>query len=824
MTNESRESLLERQVELELEMQGMGVTRFREALSDARARGEESGTSHGNHLLRAAIEPVATGITEFVAKVNSGKVGRRNLAAKYLEQIDPEVAALIISKVIIDQITFRNPLPRAALKVASQLEDDVRFRKFEAEATGLYKWLERNNKTSNRHHKRTVMVYTMNNADVEWQEWSKTDKMHLGIKAIELFCHLTGLAEIRTRYEGKNKSVLYIEATSETMDWILNKNNHAELLWPVYLPTLLEPKDWTTPYDGGYHTKAVHPLTLVKTRNRNYLEEISNRVDEMPHLYNTINTLQRTPWKINKDVLDVLMQSWELSLSLGKIPSREDYEIPPAPIDGDVKAKDLEGQEKEDFIAWKRRAADVHEKNVKLRSKRLQIAKIMTIANKFKDESAIFFPHTYDFRGRVYAVPMFLQPQGSDIAKGCLTFAEGKPLGTEEAADWLAIHGANLFGYDKVSLEDRALWAHLNTERVIAAATDPLAHQWWADADKPWQFLAWCFEWKGYTEDGLNHISHIPVALDGSCNGIQHYSAALLDGVGGKSVNLTPSPEPQDIYQDVADVAIGKLRLLLSTEASNEEKQLAQQWLDWGITRKDTKRSVMVLPYGGTLFSCRKFIEDRIEERIDDGDASPFGDQSFDAAVFLAKVVWASIGEVVVAARGAMDWLQKAARVLAKEGLPIVWRTPDGFPVMQAYNDQRRKRVETQFGDRILKLSLRQDLPTLNKVRQTNGIAPNFVHSADGTALRMCVGIAGDQGIKSFAMVHDSYGTLAADTETLSHALRVAFVDMYKSTDVLQSFKDEVEALLPEGKELPPLPEKGTLDLDLVLESRFFFA
>jgi DNA-directed RNA polymerase len=39
----------------------------------------------------------------------------------------------------------------------------------------------------------------------------------------------------------------------------------------------------------------------------------------------------------------------------------------------------------------------------------------------------------------MYAQPQFLNPQGSDLAKGLLTFAEGKPLGND-GAWWLAVH------------------------------------------------------------------------------------------------------------------------------------------------------------------------------------------------------------------------------------------------------------------------------------------------------------------------------------------------------------------------------------------------
>jgi len=50
---------------------------------------------------------------------------------------------------------------------------------------------------------------------------------------------------------------------------------------------------------------------------------------------------------------------------------------------------------------------------------------------------------------------------------------------------------------------------------------------------------------------------------DGSCSGIQHYSAILRDPVGSAAVNLAPDTKPHDIYKDVAEVAKIKLESLL---------------------------------------------------------------------------------------------------------------------------------------------------------------------------------------------------------------------------------------------------------------------
>ena len=154
---------------------------------------------------------------------------------------------------------------------------------------------------------------------------------------------------------------------------------------------------------------------------------------------------------------------------------------------------------------------------------------------------------------------MYLNPQGNSLAKGLLMFADGKPLGSEEAAAEFLIHGANCFGFDKASMQERVDWVVEHHDEILAVQTHLLTNLWWAkQADDPWCFLAWCNEYKSYVENGLDHVSYIPIQKDGSCSGLQHWSCALRDPIGASAVNIIPSDVPSDIYQTVIDKVILK--------------------------------------------------------------------------------------------------------------------------------------------------------------------------------------------------------------------------------------------------------------------------
>lgn len=285
----------------------------------------------------------------------------------------------------------------------------------------------------------------------------------------------------------------------------------------------------------------------------------------------------------------------------------------------------------------------------------------------------------------------------------------------------------------------------------------------------------------------------------------------LRDPIGGAATNLVPHEKPADIYTEVMHVAQAKLRKL--AEAGDP---LAIQ-LDGRLTRKIVKTPVMTLPYGVTKSGMRsQVLEAMKKEGIGD---------SWELADFLAALLWESIGEVVVAAKDAMGWLKEAARVAASGDLPVSWTTPAGFPVLQEYREEVGKRVQAHVGGRLVNLVVNIGGTKLDRRRQTLGISPNFVHSCDASHMMMTVCLAAANGVTAFAMVHDSFGTHAGNAGVLAAALRQAFVDQY-STDVLGNFRQELADQLPPelAAELPPLPDTGTLDLNLVLESRYFFA
>lgn len=552
----------------------------------------------------------------------------------------------------------------------------------------------------------------------------------------------------------------------------------------------------------------------MRQDSRLYLKKL-NETDLSQEL-KCVNALQRTAFKINQPVLGVIRHFWDQGNALAGLPNRDNLTPPPYPFDRNP--DELNEFEYEQFRKWKRDRKVIFDDNNRNISKRIAVERTIQLAEDYAKYPAFWFVWQCDFRGRKYPVGEFMTPQSADWAKALMTFADGVPIETNEDAVWLAIHGANCFGVDKVSLLDREIWAYSHTQDAIDVAENPFDNRWWTEADEPWQFLAWCFEWAGYSKEGAGFETHLPCAADGSVNGLQHLSAILRDQRGGQAVNLTPADSPEDLYSDVAKLATQRIE----ADAA-EGNELAKAVLKMGITRKHTKRSCMIVPYSGTLFACKDYIAEAVKETLD-GQEPPWGVDSHQEAInYIAGHVWASIQGVVSSAKQVMDFLKEIGKICAKENKAMEWITPSGFLVRQAYPEMEKSRIKTNIDGNIISLSFQralQDSISLN--RSVNGASPNFIHSLDASALTLTVNKCVDAGIEDFAMVHDSYGTHSPNMPLLSNLLREAFVEMYEEHDVLQELKDYVSLYV--SGDLPEVPAKGTLDIREVLKSPYFFA
>ena len=776
------------------------------------------GRAVANQLIRGFTEALEAFLEE---TLRTGKAGVRSAAARYLDELPPEVSAFIALQTILLFVPRSETgkgvsLTSLAMTVGDRVQDEVRARRFEQDNPEWFKAITRDfdrkglTRTKREEYFRRVTQQT----EEGWRIWTPSETLKVGLKLIELFKSSTGAVVIRRggKSEGFSHRVEpspeYLDVLQRLLDNVTEKALGRPLM--VHPPALWAPENVRRGVHNSHH---IRPYALVKRATKRHLEELSSSMEDSPAV-TAVNAVQGTPWKVNTKMLEVIEWAYESNLQVGGLPA-PDHRVPDEP-EFDWDAIDRSSSE---FLDYMRYRADIHRNNRATIGRRAQCLMTLAHARQYANFEELYYPHNMDTRGRVYANFPTLSPQGTDYSKALLQFARGKPLG-RRGVYWLGVHGANCWGFDKEHPDKRARWSAERMDQIAECAADPYNSRWWTDADEPFQFLAFCFEYAGCTP---RTVSHLPVAQDATCSGLQHFAAMLRDPETGFHVNLTDTQERQDVYLRAAEVAQGNLKY--------SGDPYAHTWLRLGLMdRAMAKGPVMIKPYGGTRDGVRGKIENELRSRIADGlppPACPGELWGFTQAG--ADALWGALPVVVRAASEAMQWLTEMAALCSQYGTEtdsICWTSPSGFPVEVRRMSKKKVQIETTFEGSRWRPRLEEDGPKMDRARLRAVLPPSFVSALDAAHMHLTTTAAVVEGLQDFAMIHDSFGVHAADVDQFSRIIREQFVKMYEENDVLAQFEDSVRRQInPEFQDdFPERPPLGDLDLRGVLRNPYFFS
>lgn len=681
-------------------------------------------------------------------------------------------------------------------------------------------------------YKEAFIKRAFENEGFTWCDYNTRVLADLGAQLIYIFVSTTNLAEFTS--EGRRSEHIVPSALFHKI-WSTNLERMAHRC-SIDVPTIIPPKPWTSIYDGAYYGALrsntwfirLAEYTLKTDYVKDYLERIE-RKDKLGYIMQAVNKIQDTPYKVNKRLLKVIKTI--LDMGGGRAGIEQSEPLPEiAPLTGEP--------DKETLRLHKRKIYERNMQELARRSRALRVYKIYNTAKDFAEYDTIYFPCNIDFRGRIYPMS-YLNHQGDDIMKSVLHYADPKPCTMDEDVDLLKVQGCNLYGNDKISLKDRCEWVDKNEKEILASSADPFLCNFWEGADEPLQFLSFCDAYRDallYKKNNGTLVGYkcpIPIAYDGTCSGLQHYSAMLRDEIGGTAVNLVDHDKPADIYQNVAD----KVKVLVeldsmcgtdnytkyyeesdTTVEKRGTKSLADAWLAYGITRKVCKRSVMTLAYGSKQYGFGEQIYTDITK--DNPHFKGFEDP---ASKYLASKIWQSVQDVVVKGAQAMEYLQKIARRVVNSGKPVQWETPLGLDVQQVYLERSQEMFKARLGTSLrlpiyyLKFDEQEEL---RKTEQVNGIAPNFIHSLDSTHLMMVVN---ESSLSNYTTIHDSFGTSLGEAYELKEIIRKQFHRLYTEYEPLKDFRKQAEELIGESLEDIEEPTKGELDLAEVLTRTYIF-
>lgn len=784
----------------------------------------------GRRLLREAVRALAPKVAEWVLAASQRPGPAHVQASVLLATLKPGVVAAVAFRACLDHLTGRTGLQRIAHAIGTALEDEARAVALKAKNKGsLFRDLSRRiRKTRSRGAARKMVESALTNMGGSWSGWPVGERFRIGAVLLELIRMHTGFVEIARAHDVRGRARTVVAPTAAAVAWLEKATKGDALARPIWLPTRTAPADWKGAWGGGYRTSQLRERPLVKTRDR----AVVLAVDAAARAHGgglelhlgAANALQRTGWRLNRAIYDLAVRAAESGLDTAGF----------RPISDTVPAHVPRRQARKDELAgWTPEQRLERERAIRLRSdyfrqdrenkgRALLRARTLWAAREYLDAPALYFPVQADFRGRLYPQPLFLQPQGDDLARALLEFHEGVPVADREAQDAYLSRGAALYGLGKGSVRSRIERARSWLAPLWQAiGADPMGRREWLAQDDPWQALAFALDFAKHAAAPGHHVSHLPVTVDHTSSGLQLYSLLTLDRALAEATNVAPLDAPADLYQIIADDLTARL--------ARDPDPMAAKWLeffDGRIPRDLTKRPTMTLVYGVTFHSTVQYIRDVYEAiRIEQG-STPFDaleGGGYRATVFLSKHLQDSLRARLGSSMAAMDWMVSMARAVTEAGAPLRWTSPSGWPVVQDYRRYDSHRIRTAVGETVRFVRYRADRPELSLRRQANGFPPNFIHSVDAALMAQSVMRLRARNVRSIGTVHDSYLALAAHVPEVVRAVRSVASEMFAS-DLLSALRDELQRDLGDRAILPSPPERGDFDPRDVLRSQHLLA
>ena len=843
--DEATQDLILEQMFMEQKFLEDATVKYSNNVNNMLQAGVFANTTEGSILQKMAIEAVSDQIKEFF------KLPVRGHAAIYRDFLRDnfkgreDVLAFTSLEYMLNSVSTRIPkLSSTATGLTGKVLDLLSVEQFKQNEPKFFSYLEYEYKSRGIGYinsRKTKLAKMTSNESVTVEA---SFKAAIGARLIDcIMSSGCNLFKIRLQYKGKKTEKVLV--LTEDAQQIIGRIKDRNVLFSVtYKPLIAKPMEWTSIWgNGGYYTSNNHTF-IRNQKSCKYIDSNIGGPEVFSRLFDTINHIQNTRWKINAYTLGVINSLIDNSMIdptspksnpkfYGGLPYMDTLNVYDMIPKGDYGELDVNGRHKtkEGYKNWYR-AKEIQLKKLEAnRSKRIMFTLAHSIATEYADRDCMYFTYNTDFRGRLYPIQQILNPQSTGAVKSFLTFADAKALSTK-GLYWLKVHTANNWGIDKLSYEERVAWVDDNIKDIYDYAKNPMdTVEYWNEADEPLMFLSAC---KALLDHSEGIPVSLPVSLDATCSGLQLYSGLLMDKEGAEAVNVVDrtnqgsSAAPADVYTDVADRVEHYLSIkdvptkITFTTRDGVDKTVTTRKevkdLQGNITRKLTKRNVMTVPYSVTKRGMFDQVRDLLNEMEDDEQVFWKGDK-WVVAKLLVELNAKSINDIVEGASIGQNFIKKVTKDFYADGNdnPLLWKTPHfGFPVLQWKTKSKVKQVKTVLG----RLTISQPTSKINKQQQGNGIAPNLVHSLDATLMYLTVEKLRAQGVSNYMLIHDSFGVPANDVHKLNTAVREAFVELFEG----KPLDDWINQVSPDHLKEAQDIMIDTLDIKDVLDSTYMFS
>lgn len=749
--------------------------------------------------------------------------GRKKLPWKYLVSLIPAAnSSISVVQAIMSSLSAGKPpsYQQLCMETSEAFVRDIRFYRWQQKEKGYAsRFLRMNSKAlalKAQHLRFARQLEKKIESYLDSEDFDLTRHAMLSLGALLLDCVMKAAPDMLhfySTYRNGKSGVQTVYWSDHFLSDINRLHAVASVAMPIKRPMLVPPLSWKRDKEG----KITGGYYLIK--------QLIYRVAFHKHRFNpsdealaALNAIQATPWRVNEHVLRLLISKPQIGHAY---PANKPKKLP-ADIWRSLSAEEQKAEQQKfndetnTFISQTSKAM-IFER---------QVLQAETLRHK-----EFWQPHSFDFRGRLYPSNQMLTSQGDHVAKGLIEFANGIRLG-KGGLRALKLHVANCFGFDKLNLSERLAKLEALMPRIKQISDDRVALKLLAEADEPMPFYAAALELKKALEldNPELFVSHIPVAVDGVCNGLQVLSLLGKDEVGAEKTNCTYRADRQDLYMEVAKAMRAHVEDILTEAKGDEEHDAAIAWYERiqfdKKARATVKRATMTKSYGVTKEGIREqLVSDRMCDELvipESMSELPILTARHKLAGYMRDWIMIAQESSVKEAVKIMDYFKACSKVLGESDYAMSWVTHDGCEVKQEYIVIKDKLVRT-FDNWMRRLRKRTD--DLSMRQNSNAAAPNVVHSLDATMARLVACKLVNSEIKDMAFIHDSYAVHAAHLDTLNEIIRKVAVDMFSGNWLEDSFHSGLSRLTDGEVELPKPPKQGNLNVaDSIPKAVYFFS
>ena len=404
------------QIPFELDMLEAGRERYKKIQEGMTEQGLL--TTPQMKLLTGALPLVSKRLKEDIEDADKGGKGKTAQWVLPLSILDADVVAFVGLNRAFYAVAKSSDVRKVAKSIGQYINMEIWAMELEKADPKLYgRILSKAQKHSSYDYRKKATTAIAGKSGFTFDRWEDEFCIRVGSAVLNAVLSSSGIFEVWDKPEGRNNIKKMVGLTPEALEIIQDMEESSRWMTPYFKPMSVPPKPWENLDTGCYIDEALSFFVpLVRTFDSEHKKLIKDAIRKgtMNPVLKAVNAIQEVPLRINTTVYEMVKACWDNDAVVGKLPSRKTLEIPKVPenwfqLDDDHKK------------LWKRNKEKIILRNRAIEADIMNIAQDLATAREYIEMGVFYLPHSLDFRGRVYPVPVF-NHQRSDHIRSMFEF------------------------------------------------------------------------------------------------------------------------------------------------------------------------------------------------------------------------------------------------------------------------------------------------------------------------------------------------------------------------------------------------------------------